>query len=52
MFRFQVFVENMIKIYLHNKQYKNENTTFELAMNQYTDLFHYEFLLLHKLDLG
>lgn len=39
--RFEIFKENAIEIYNHNK---NENKTFTLAINQFTDLTHDEFV--------
>jgi C1A family cysteine protease len=39
--RFEIFKENAIEIYNHNK---NENKTFTLAINQFTDLTRDEFV--------
>lgn len=39
--RFEIFRENVIEIYNHNKQ---ENKTFTLAINQFTDLTREEFI--------
>jgi len=39
--RFEIFKENAIEIYNHNK---NENKTFTLAINQFTDLSRDEFI--------
>jgi C1A family cysteine protease len=42
--RFEIFRENIVEIYNHNK---NENKTFTLAINQFSDLTRDEFINFH-----
>lgn len=42
--RLLIFMENQEKINQHNQRYANDDVSFKLAINEYGDLTHAEFL--------
>lgn len=42
LFRFKVFINNLQKIYQHNKDFEQEIVSFKMGVNQFTDMFAHE----------
>uniref|UniRef100_A0A023FWK4 Putative cathepsin l-like cysteine proteinase b n=1 Tax=Amblyomma parvum TaxID=251391 RepID=A0A023FWK4_AMBPA len=43
-YRMKIYMENRLRIARHNEKYANNEVSYKLAMNEYGDLLHHEFV--------